>query len=497
MSVQDDIHVLLVEDDPEYVALIGEMLEEAPDNFKLETINSLEGVLGKQLPDPDVMIIDLQLSSGGLETFLKWDKRYSDTPIITLTQRSLENVAQHSLEHGAENYLVKEDLDGKILTYSIKHVIIRNQTIKDETYPVESKYFRVKLLKGYEQGLSEIIDFLPDATFVIDRMGRVIAWNRAIEEMTEVKADEILGKGNYAYTLPFYGKRRPGLVDLALKHVHGIEKEYEYVWRKKNILIAESRVSLKGEDNTVWIKAVPLYDNQYNVTGAITSLRDITKQKKAHYEIEKALEEKNILLKEIHHRVKNNLQIVSSLLNLQEDQLKEDSESLNVLRESKNRITSMAMIHEMLYQTGDMSAVNISKYINRLITNLFHSYHHEDNVVPAVDAGIIHLNIETAIPIGLIINELISNSLKYAFPGEMTGHITVKLISNSPNYELSIGDDGIGFPKDLDYKNIKSSLGLKLVNALVKQLEGTIALDDTEGTRFIIKFKELKYAERI
>lgn len=502
MIVQDIVHVLLVEDNPACVDSIRKMLEESPDRFSLETVNTLEEVFNKQPRDLDIIIMDMQLPNGGLESFLKWNKRYLEIPIITLTLASEEHTAQQTMEQGAESYLIKDDLDGKMLTRSIKNAIIRNQTLKsrisDDVQPVGSRYFNVKLLKEYEQGLSEIIDFLPDAMFVIDRMGRVIAWNRAIEEMTEVEAAEILGKGNYAYALPFYGKRRPVLVDLALKYDEEIEKQYNYVTKENDVFIAEGPVTIKGELRTLWIKAVPLYDKQYNnITVAITSVRDITEQKRAQYEIEKALEEKDILLKEIHHRVKNNLQIVSSLLSLQEGYLKKDSPSVNVLRESKNRISSMAMIHEMLYQSGEMTAVNFSSYIERLITNLFHSYHSKNILKPRIDAEDVHLNIETAIPVGLIINELVSNSLKYAFPGEKTGHVTVKLRTNSPEYELSIGDDGVGFPPELDYKNIKSSLGLKLVNALVEQLDGTIEMDKGSGTRFIIKFRELKYTSRI
>ena len=250
-----------------------------------------------------------------------------------------------------------------------------------------------------------------------------------------------------------------------------------------------------GDTHILGIKAVPLYDNNYNITGAIESIRDITASKKAQEKISKALEEKNILLKEIHHRVKNNLQIISSLLSLQEIYVQEDVKAVNVLKESQNRVLSMATVHEMLYQSNDISRINFSYYIKKLTANIFHSYH--INSMPQINVDQIYLNIETSIPLGLIISELVSNSLKYAFPDDKIGNITVKLYSHNEDYELIISDDGIGFPNNIDFRNVKSTLGLQLINSLVSQLDGSIQLDRSNGTKYIIRFKELKYTQRI
>ncbi|MCE5214704.1 MAG: sensor histidine kinase, partial [Methanobacterium sp.] len=208
------------------------------------------------------------------------------------------------------------------------------------------------------------------------------------------------------------------------------------------------------------------------------------------------LMEKEVLLKEIHHRVKNNLQIIASLLDLQEGYVKEDPAAVNVLEESKNRVVSMAMIHEMIYQSKDLGHINFADYIRNLTSNLFHSYGASSNINAITTVRDIYLNIETAIPLGLLITELVSNSLKYAFPEGMKGNLNVELDSKGEEFELIIRDDGVGIPEEIDF-DTESTLGLRLVHSLVNQLDGVIQMDRTNGTQYTITFKELKYKKRI
>lgn len=227
----------------------------------------------------------------------------------------------------------------------------------------------------------------------------------------------------------------------------------------------------------------------YYYSLAIQKIRD-------RQQIKNSLKEKETLLKEIHHRVKNNLQIISSLLDLQEVYVDDDPTAVNVLKESQNRVLSMAMIHEMIYQSEDLSHINFSDYIRNLVSNLFHSYGAESNINSEIDVDEIHLNIETSVPLGLLISELISNSLKYAFPTNKTGEISVKLSNKGQKFKLIISDDGVGIPEEIDF-NTESTLGLRLVNSLVNQLNGTIQLNRTNGTKYTITFQELKYKKRI
>jgi two-component sensor histidine kinase len=203
-----------------------------------------------------------------------------------------------------------------------------------------------------------------------------------------------------------------------------------------------------------------------------------------------------VLLKEVHHRVKNNMQIISSLLNLQIDYLNNE-DAIDVLKESQNRVKSMAMIHEKLYLSEDLTQINFADYIQNLVSNLFYSYNiKESQIKPIIKIEDVNLNIETAIPCGLIINELISNCLKYAFPNQMKGEIIITLKSIEDKFELVISDNGIGLPEKININKIKT-LGLLLVNSLTEQIDGKISIYKKDGTQFKIIFKELEYKERI
>ena len=228
----------------------------------------------------------------------------------------------------------------------------------------------------------------------------------------------------------------------------------------------------------------------------LASILDITKRKIADNKIKSSLKEKNNLLQEIHHRVKNNMQIISSLLNLQIKYVDEE-EAVNVLKESQNRIKSMAMIHEKLYMSDDLAHINFVDYIQSLVKNLFYSYNVENtNIKPIFEVEDVTLNMETAVPCGLIISELVSNSLKYAFPNEKKGEILVSLKTVDDKYELIIRENGIGLPEELDFNNLET-LGLLLVNNLTEQIDGELTINRSPGTEFKIKLKELEYNERI
>jgi two-component sensor histidine kinase len=193
------------------------------------------------------------------------------------------------------------------------------------------------------------------------------------------------------------------------------------------------------------------------------------------------------MIKEIHHRMKNNMQIISSLLSLQGDYV-DDLKILNILKESQTRVRSMSILHEKLYQSDDEYWINTSDYINRLVQNLFKTHTIEGGMItPIIDVDNVKLNIKTAVPCGLIINELLSNSLKYAFPQEREGEIHISLKAKDNKFKLIISDSGIGLPEDLDFRNTES-LGLKLVNSLTNQIDGKIELDRSQGTKFKITF---------
>jgi PAS domain S-box-containing protein len=213
--------------------------------------------------------------------------------------------------------------------------------------------------------------------------------------------------------------------------------------------------------------------------------------------IKESLDEKEILLREIHHRVKNNMQIISSLLNLQSQHV-EEAETLDILKESQGRVRSMAMIHEKLYQSPNFTKIDFKDYIEKLVSSLIYTYKlQRQDIKPVLEVKDVEMNIDTAIPCGLIINELVTNSLKYAFPTpESEGIIRIELNQIEDQFRLIISDNGVGLPPGILVEK-SETLGLQLVNNLVKQLEGALQIDRVQGTKFTITFTELNYKERI
>jgi len=250
----------------------------------------------------------------------------------------------------------------------------------------------------------------------------------------------------------------------------------------------ETRMQHKNRE-WIWVLGrgmVTQRDREGRPTRVTGTHIDIT-DRKTREKIEAALKEKEILMQEIHHRVKNNLAVVSSLLRMQSHAL-QDERLKAALLESQNRIQTMSLIHETLYQSKTHAAIDISQYLSKLAGTLIHNYTVGKRISLQVDVDRIDLSVNQASPLGLIVNELISNSLKYAFPDTESPEITIALKKNEDRLELICSDNGIGIPQDLDWENT-TSLGLRLVNLLAKrQLNGTIELRRSPGACFIIRF---------
>jgi len=226
--------------------------------------------------------------------------------------------------------------------------------------------------------------------------------------------------------------------------------------------------------------------------------QEIADRKRSEDQIQSALKEKEVLLREIHHRVKNNMQVITSLLKLQSGRIKE-KQYADILKDSQDRIKSMALVHEKLYQAKDFAEVDFNGYIKSLANSLFRSY----GVNPAkialrIEVDDVSLGLDSAIPCGLIINELVSNALKYAFPEDMEGEIRVSLgLTKEDEFKLIVSDNGAGMPEHIDFRNTES-LGLHLVTILAeKQLHGKIELNRVGGTKYHIQFKRVKEKMRI
>ncbi|MGD9344604.1 MAG: PAS domain S-box protein [Candidatus Aminicenantes bacterium] len=221
-------------------------------------------------------------------------------------------------------------------------------------------------------------------------------------------------------------------------------------------------------------------------------MMDITERKKATEKIKAALKEKEVLLQELHHRVKNNMQVISGLIELQSQQL-DDEGAREIFNETRDRVSSMALIHENLYKASDLGNINFAEYVKTLTKHLFLSYNVDFDIIQLkIEVEDVFLDVQVGIPCGLIVNELVSNTLKHAFPEGRQGEVGISLFAGDDGrYRLTVRDDGTGFPKGIDFRKTKS-LGMQLVTMLVEQLEGTIELERKDGTKFIISFPEKK-----
>jgi two-component sensor histidine kinase len=241
-----------------------------------------------------------------------------------------------------------------------------------------------------------------------------------------------------------------------------------------------------GSEFPVEIGLNPLKTNEGMMV--LSAIVDITAHKRAEDAMKSTLREKEVLLKETHHRVKNNLQIISSLLDLQTSTLR-DPRVLRSIEESQHRIRSMALIHEKLYQSPDLAEVDFAEYVDNLTAYLVRAYRFSDaRIALKLQTDPVRLRIDTAIPCGLILNELVSNALKHAFPDGYQGAITVTVKEEEPGQvTVKVTDDGVGLPSEFDWRTT-SSLGLRLVNTLTRQLQGSLAVQTNGGTSFHISF---------
>jgi PAS domain S-box-containing protein len=259
-----------------------------------------------------------------------------------------------------------------------------------------------------------------------------------------------------------------------LRALQGESVSYEINWRAR----------------TFDCQVEPLRDTAGKSIGAIGIALDITERKHAEEQVKASLKEKEALIREMSHRVTNNLQVISSLLNLQAGYIP-DGPSRRVFMESQTRLKALALIHEKLYQSEDLTSIDFSGYIRSLVVHLFRAYKTSAHAVAMqLDVDAVILDIDRAIPCGLIVNELVSNALKYAFPNGKTGEIRIDLHEEEEKrLALIVSDNGVGFPAEMDFRQT-ASLGLQLVNTLTDQLEGTITLARNHGTTFKIVFRQ-------
>ena len=317
-----------------------------------------------------------------------------------------------------------------------------------------------------------------DNAVLIFNENKEIEWaNSGFTKMTGFNIEEITRlKGNHIRDFTF-STEVDDLLDTSIS--------------EKKSIVFESQI-IRKDGYQIWASntLTPIFNETGELKKIVVIDTDITYRKKMEEQIRESLEEKGLLLREIHHRVKNNLQIIISLFNLQSHYVN-DRKAFDALKEGQDRIKSMALIHERFYQNEGLSKIDFDDYIKRLIENLYISFNTSpERITYTVDAEKISLDIDTAVPCGLIINELISNIFKHAFAEDEKGCVKVVFarVPNSENLKLTIGDSGKGLPADFDFEEV-DSLGMQLINALTSQLDGKMILVPGPGTTFELEFK--------
>lgn len=331
---------------------------------------------------------------------------------------------------------------------------------------------------------SNLHESMADLKFSENKFRTLVTKSEEIVYMIQIDGTFILSEGK-------------GLAKLGMKPGQVVGKSVFELYKDYPAMLDSMRKTFAGETSTLELNIGGIYFRNWytphiNQNGEIIGLMglsvNITEQKLAEEEIKASLKEKETLLYEIHHRVKNNMQVISSLLKLQIDGT-EDKQIRDVLEVSRNRVYAMSAVHETLHGSDKLSEIDVKTYLSKITTAIFQNYSINSGKVNLIsDIEKSQISINQAYPLGLISNELLSNSLKYAFPNEKGGEITVKLKKLDHEIELTVMDDGIGMPNDFDYQNA-SSLGLKLVRLLVEnQLGGSIDTESKIGTKFVIKF---------
>lgn len=305
--------------------------------------------------------------------------------------------------------------------------------------------------------------------------GIMVYVNTSFEKMFGYNPDEMIGKNVAMLNAPT--DKTPEDTKKTIMDI--LSKTGEWHGEIENI---------RKDGTRFWCHANVLVFEPSDYGKVIVSVHtDITDQKKAQEQILRSLQEKEVLLKEIHHRVKNNLNVIASLLSLQSRYIKEPA-SVGIFEECRNRINSMALIHEKLYQTTNFSRIDFKEYLNSLIFMLSSSYiHMGDKVCVHTDIEDLSLDIDTAMTCGLMTNELVTNCLKHAFPENRDGTINISLFSENGKHILSVRDNGIGLPDRFDLMST-NTLGLQMVNMFTKQLEGTMHVAVNNGTEIRISF---------
>lgn len=489
--------ILLIRLVPEAVALPG------PEVFKsqLRSANIRVSELAAALDSTQSLVRDLKgdirFWSRGAHTLYGWSSeeavsRNSHELLATVFPKPLSEIEAELAERGTWMGELKHRRRDGAEVWVASHWTLQTNT-EDATTSVVETNNDITATKRAEEALRDsevatmaLLENASQGILTADARGVIVNANLMLKEMFGYKRGELIGKPVDVLLPESLRQRHAGHRENYLMNPRArpMGQGLELVGRRKDgsefpVEISLNYISAHGE-------------------GLVTAfVSDISARQRAHREreslvknLEDALAEKTVLLKEVHHRVKNNLAVVAGLLDMQSLALDDERASV-ALAESERRVLSMALIHEHIYATEHLNGLNFAEYAEQLARELCESFAVDsERVDVTVDAEPLELGVDRAIPCGLIVNELITNSLKYAFPGDRAGEIRIRFARlDSGEMLLSCEDDGIGIPNDFDWQNSRS-LGLRIINILSKQMDGNLILDrSAQGTKFDLIFR--------
>jgi PAS domain S-box-containing protein len=340
----------------------------------------------------------------------------------------------------------------------------------------DRKRAELELQKSEERFRLFVANVRDYALFQMDLDGRIVSWNSGAENLLGFTAEEIIGHPSARIFVPEdVANRQPQ------REIHEAETSGRAI---------DERWHLRKDGTRFWCSGVlaAVRDEEGQLRGFAKVMKDETERRRSDEQQKASLQEKEVLLKEIHHRVKNNLQVITSLLSLQSGSV-QDEAVRQMFDEACNRVRSIGDIHELLYRSPDLAHVDFNTYINRLSEHLLTFYGVNSDRVRLNASAEVQLDLSAAISSGLIVNELLTNSLKHGFPNGKGGNISVSLTCQSGRCVLEVADDGVGLPEKFRLENA-TSLGLKLVSVLAKQLRGQVRLQGDGGTRVTIEFPQ-------
>lgn len=534
--------ILVVDDSPANIKFLAEVLTQQGHSVFCADDGLMALRLAKSVR-PDLVLLDIVMPNmDGFKVcqYLKADVDTRDVPVVFMTSLADTSDKVRGFRLGAADYITKpfqpEEVFARVETLLALHslrkrleaqnaeLICSNEELArvNEALAcrVEDQRKVEMALHESEERLRALINAMPDIVAFKDGEGRWLEANDCILKIFQLDG------------VPYGGKKDTDLASFS-PFCHdaflACELTDEQAWQAGMTSRSDETIPRPDGPPVVFdVIKVPMFHPDGRRKGLVVVGRDVTQRKRVEAELQRykeqlehlvdertaaladanvhlqteiaerriaeerlkaSLAEKEVLLKEVHHRVKNNLQIISTLLDLQTETIY-DEHSLRSFRDSQDRIKAMALIHERLYQSRDLASINFAEYVNNLAGFLFHSYVQDpDQIFLTVNVRDVILEIDQAIPCGLIINELISNCLKHAFPDGRKGEVAVTCHSDGDGLVmLEVSDTGVGLPPGVDILN-SGSLGLQIVYTLVRQLQGNIEMQSGHGASFTITFK--------